>query len=363
MVSWREPAAVPAMGEPARHAVDLGAADGEAVVVKLLAKPQRLGAALVEGEVDHGALRAQGLQRSVQAVGMGARLEHEIGAAIRRRCASALWRAARRDPRSSPSSPSPRQRFPGLETRANRYLPLLRRIVAAVIAVHRALSRCWKSGASTPSSGSMAARSAAGCCRRSSPSASRLLAAAAIREVSNALMERQIDTLSRGGQFARAARLRTFQPMLRTALLCLIVTVVGLTALSEIGVNIAPLLAGAGIVGIAVGFGSQKLVQDLITGLFLLLENAMQVGDVVSVAGLSGTVENVSIRTIRLRAGDGSVHIVPFSAVTTSPMPAATPATPRSASTWPIGRIPIARARSSRRSPPSSGARAALPAG
>jgi small-conductance mechanosensitive channel len=89
-----------------------------------------------------------------------------------------------------------------------------------------------------------------------------------------------------------------------------------LTALSELGVNIAPLLAGAGIVGIAIGFGSQKLVQDLITGLFLLLENAMQVGDTVTVSGLTGVVENLSIRTIRLRAGDGSVHIVPFSAVT-----------------------------------------------
>jgi moderate conductance mechanosensitive channel len=96
-----------------------------------------------------------------------------------------------------------------------------------------------------------------------------------------------------------------------------IATVVGLTALSEIGVNVAPLLAGAGIVGIAIGFGSQKLVQDLITGLFLLLENTVQVGDSVSVSGLSGVVENVSIRTIRLRAGDGAVHIVPFSAVTT----------------------------------------------
>ena len=62
----------------------------------------------------------------------------------------------------------------------------------------------------------------------------------------------------------------------------LIVTVVGLTALSEIGVNVAPLLAGAGIVGIAIGFGSQKLVQDLITGLFLLLENTVQVGDNVT---------------------------------------------------------------------------------
>jgi len=87
--------------------------------------------------------------------------------------------------------------------------------------------------------------------------------------------------------------------------------------LSEIGVNIGPLLAGAGIVGVAIGFGSQKLVQDLITGIFLLLENAMQVGDSVTVSGLSGTVENLSVRTIRLRAGDGSVHIIPFSSVTT----------------------------------------------
>ena len=143
------------------------------------------------------------------------------------------------------------------------------------------------------------------------------LAAAVVWEAANALLERQITALSRDGHYARAARLRTFQPMLRTALLCLIVAVVGLTALSEIGVNVAPLLAGAGVVGIAIGFGSQKLVQDLITGLFLLLENTVQVGDNVTVSGLSGTVENVSIRTIRLRAGDGAVHIVPFSAVTT----------------------------------------------
>ena len=76
------------------------------------------------------------------------------------------------------------------------------------------------------------------------------------------------------------------------------------------------MLAGAGILGVAIGFGSQKLVQDLITGIFLLLENAMQVGDAVTVSGLSGTVEALSVRTIRLRASDGSVHIIPFSAVT-----------------------------------------------
>ena len=67
----------------------------------------------------------------------------------------------------------------------------------------------------------------------------------------------------------------------------------------------------------ALGFGSQKLVQDVINGMFLLLENAMQVGDWVTVSGLSGSVEALSVRTIRLRAGDGSVHVIPFSSVTT----------------------------------------------
>jgi moderate conductance mechanosensitive channel len=213
-------------------------------------------------------------------------------------------------------SPDILQRFPGLETRANRYLPLLRRIVSAVIAVvgFVALLEVWGVDAIVWFYGGQIGSRLLSAVVTIGVAA---LAAAAIWEASNALMDRQLNALSRDGHYARAARLRTFQPMLRTALLCVIITVVGLTALSEIGVNVAPLLAGAGIVGIAIGFGSQKLVQDLITGLFLLLENTVQVGDNVTVSGLSGTVENVSIRTIRLRAGDGSVHIVPFSAVTT----------------------------------------------
>ena len=135
-------------------------------------------------------------------------------------------------------------------------------------------------------------------------------------EACNGAIERQLARFAREGAYARAARLRTLLPLLRTALIVTILTIAGLTALSAIGVNIAPLLAGAGIVGIAVGFGSQKLVQDVVTGVFLLLENAMQVGDFVTVSGLSGKVEDLSVRSIRLRAGDGSVHIIPFSSVT-----------------------------------------------
>lgn len=208
------------------------------------------------------------------------------------------------------------QRFPGLETRANRYLPLLRRVVSIVIGVigFIALLEVWGVNALVWFYGGQIGGRVVSAVATIGIAA---LVAAAIWEGSNALMDRQLTLLTRNSHFARAARLRTFQPMLRTTLLCVIVAIVALTALSEIGVNVAPLLAGAGILGIAIGFGSQKLVQDVITGLFLLLENTVQVGDTVTVSGLSGVVENVSIRTIRLRAGDGSVHIIPFSAVTT----------------------------------------------
>ena len=136
-------------------------------------------------------------------------------------------------------------------------------------------------------------------------------------EVANAAIAQHLARLAAEAHLARAGRLRTLLPLLRTMLLVAVLLIVALVVLSELGINVAPLLAGAGVIGIAVGFGSQKLVQDLITGLFLLLENAMQVGDIVTLGGLTGTVEALSIRTIRLRALDGSVHIVPFSAVTT----------------------------------------------
>ncbi|OYV33741.1 MAG: hypothetical protein B7Z80_23210 [Rhodospirillales bacterium 20-64-7] len=136
-------------------------------------------------------------------------------------------------------------------------------------------------------------------------------------EAANAYLTARIDRLSASGRIRQASRLHTLLPMLKATIGVTIGLVAGLISLSKIGVNAAPLLAGAGVLGIAIGFGSQKLVQDIITGLFLLLEDAMQVGDTISLAGMTGTVERLSIRTIRLRGGDGSLNIIPFSAVTT----------------------------------------------
>ena len=116
----------------------------------------------------------------------------------------------------------------------------------------------------------------------------------------------------------RRTRIRTLLPLLRTAMLSLIVVMSGLIILSHLGINIAPLLAGAGVVGVAIGFGSQALVKDVITGLFILAEDQLAVGDIVDVGkDHAGVVEAISVRTIRLRDQAGTVHTVPFSEVTT----------------------------------------------
>jgi len=120
-----------------------------------------------------------------------------------------------------------------------------------------------------------------------------------------------------GTPVERSQRVRTLLPLLRNAFLIFLFVVVILIVLSEIGLNIAPLLAGAGVVGLAIGFGAQTLVKDVITGVFILFENTIAVGDIVDVGGgHSGLVEHFSIRTIKLRDSAGGVHTVPFSAVT-----------------------------------------------
>ncbi|MEO9191103.1 MAG: mechanosensitive ion channel domain-containing protein [Acetobacteraceae bacterium] len=207
------------------------------------------------------------------------------------------------------------ERYPGLETRLALYHPVVGAIARAIVYLCAAvvLLAIWGVPLFAWFADSLLGRRlAAGL----GTLALTLFLAVAVWEAVNAAMQAHLARLTREQQVSRSARLRTLLPLLRSALLVTIVVIAGLTVLSQIGINIGPLLAGAGIVGVAIGFGSQKLVQDLITGIFLLLENAMQVGDWVTVSGLSGTVEALSVRTIRLRAGDGSVHIIPFSSVT-----------------------------------------------
>ena len=116
---------------------------------------------------------------------------------------------------------------------------------------------------------------------------------------------------------AAAKRIRTLSGVLWTVSSGLLWFVVVLIALSQIGVNIGPILAGAGVVGLAVGFGAQYLVRDLVSGFFLLLENQIRVGDIAIVNGTGGVVESVTFRTVVLRDQAGVIHVFPNGAINT----------------------------------------------
>lgn len=116
---------------------------------------------------------------------------------------------------------------------------------------------------------------------------------------------------------AVSSRTRTLLSLARNAFTIIIFVFGGMMALAELGINIAPLIAGAGVIGLAIGFGAQKLVQDIITGVFIQLENAFNEGDVVTVAGITGSVESLTIRSVGIRDLSGVYHLVPFSAVDT----------------------------------------------
>jgi small conductance mechanosensitive channel len=111
-------------------------------------------------------------------------------------------------------------------------------------------------------------------------------------------------------------RAHTIGRILRQASSVLLWSITVMLVLGEFGVDLKPILAGAGILGLAVGFGAQTLVKDVITGFFILLENQIRVGDTVTAAGSTGVVESVNLRTTVLRDQDGTTHIIPNSAIT-----------------------------------------------
>jgi small-conductance mechanosensitive channel len=111
-------------------------------------------------------------------------------------------------------------------------------------------------------------------------------------------------------------RAQTLLEALRYAVSAIVVVVAALFVLDQFGVSIAPLLATAGVAGVALGFGAQTLIKDCLNGFFLLLEDQVRQGDVVEVAGKSGRVEEVTLRYVRLRDYEGAVHFVPCGAIT-----------------------------------------------
>ena len=115
----------------------------------------------------------------------------------------------------------------------------------------------------------------------------------------------------------REKRAATLSQVINTVARIALLFVAGLMIARELGVDIAPLLAGAGVVGLAIGFGAQSLVKDFVSGFFLLIEDQVRVGDVVEMAGQKGQVERVTLRTTVLRDGAGTLHVVPNGQIST----------------------------------------------
>ena len=121
--------------------------------------------------------------------------------------------------------------------------------------------------------------------------------------------------LTRSRKGPANARAQTMMPLIRNVLFVTIFIIAVIVALANMGMNVTPLLAGAGVIGLAIGFGAQSLVADLITGLFIIIEDSLAIDDYVDVGGHLGTVEGLTIRTVRLRDIDGIVHTIPFSEI------------------------------------------------
>jgi len=208
------------------------------------------------------------------------------------------------------------KQFPTLEAKANRYLQLVNVVgttaIWAVAAI--ALLQSWglqslqwlasplgtRVGSSLVSIGVTVA------------------IALAIWETMNAMLERHISLVeAEPNGYRRAARLRTVMPLIRRVVLILLAVMCGMVLLSEIGVNIGPLIAAGGAVGIAVGFGAQAFVKDFINSAQIILEDSIAVGDVVKIGDKSGVVEAITMRRVSLRAPDGTLHIIPFGDIAT----------------------------------------------
>nr|WP_226382840.1 mechanosensitive ion channel family protein [Burkholderia mayonis] len=134
--------------------------------------------------------------------------------------------------------------------------------------------------------------------------------------VDTAILEALNSASSRGKSRNPSMRARTMLPLVRNVAFVTIVTIAAIVTAANLGINVTPLLAGAGVIGLAVGFGAQSLVSDLITGLFIIVEDTISVGDWIDVdGGHAGTVEHLTIRTVRLRDGQGALHSIPFSQI------------------------------------------------
>jgi small conductance mechanosensitive channel len=205
-------------------------------------------------------------------------------------------------------------RYPIVATRANRYIPVFRRVAtyAVRIAAILLILAAWR----VDVGGLLFGQTGREVLGRVADIVIVLVLALVAWEILGGIIYAQLNRQDESGHaILRSARIRTLLPLVRNALLIVITAMTALVILSELGVDIAPLLAGAGVVGLAVGFGAQSLVKDVITGAFFMFEGTINIGDVVDINGKGGQVEGMTIRSIRLRDYNGNLHTVNFGSV------------------------------------------------
>jgi moderate conductance mechanosensitive channel len=206
-----------------------------------------------------------------------------------------------------------RQRFPGLEKKANRYLLIVKKGLEAalILAGLGVIGQIWGIPVSTFAASDMGAM----IILRTVAIAFTVAVIAAVIEINNAVAGYLIKEKRGCKKRDVSQKQKTLVPVIQTAINIAAVFVGGIIVLERMGVNTTPILAGAGIVGLAVGFGSQTLVKDLISGLFILFEESIRVGDWAMVGNQGGSVESVGLRTVKLRDMNGTLHVISNSSI------------------------------------------------
>jgi small-conductance mechanosensitive channel len=206
-----------------------------------------------------------------------------------------------------------KERFPGLEEKTNRYIQIFRKILGwiVVIVALGIIAQAW----GIPVAAFITSQTGALIITRTIAIVITIGMVIAIIGTAQVISNHMLKKDKGKKKKEVSQKTKTLVPMIRTALNIAAGFVGGIVILDRIGVNTTPILAGAGIVGLAIGFGSQTLVKDLINGLFILFEESIRVGDYVDVGKDEGTVEAVGLRTVKLRDLAGNVHVVPNSSI------------------------------------------------
>ncbi len=206
-----------------------------------------------------------------------------------------------------------RKRFPGLEQKANRYLLIIKKglKIAIFVVALGVIGQIW----GIPVSSFLTSDMGTTISLRVLTIIFTVAIIAFLIETNNTVAGYLLKEKRRGRKKEVSQKQKTLIPVIQTAINIAAGFVGGIIVLERLGVNTTPILAGAGIVGLAVGFGSQTLVKDIISGLFILFEESIRVGDWAMVGGKGGSVESVGLRTVKLRDMNGTLHVISNSSI------------------------------------------------